>query len=69
MKDIPAIAAAVLSVLLVYTLATEDKRFEKRLIGATAECKSGHYTTAKRGQGVCSGHGGVKYWIEQGPRE
>lgn len=65
MKDYPAIAAAVLAVVLVYVLATEDKRFEARLIGATAECKSGHYTTAKRGQGVCSGHGGVKRWMEK----
>lgn len=65
MKDYPAIAAVVLAVVLVYVLATEDKRFEKLLIGVTAECKSGNYTTAKRGQGVCSGHGGVKRWIEK----
>lgn len=65
MKDYPAIAAAVLAVVLVYVLATEDKRFEKRLIGVTAECKSGNYTTAKRGHGVCSGHGGVKRWMEK----
>lgn len=65
MKDYPAIAAVVLAVVLVYVLATEDKRFEKRLIGATAECKSGNYTTAKRGHGVCSGHGGVKRWMEK----
>lgn len=64
MKDYPAIASVVLAVVLVYVLATEGQRFEKLLIGATAECKSGHYTTAKRGQGVCSGHGGVKRWIE-----
>lgn len=65
MKDYPAIAAVVLAVSLVYVLATESQRFEKRLIGATAECKSGHYTTAKRGHGVCSGHGGVKRWMEK----
>lgn len=37
---------------------------EPKLIGLTAQCESGYYTTAKRGKGVCSGHGGVKRWIE-----
>lgn len=59
------IASIVLGVILVYTLSTEDQRLEARVIGVTAQCANGSFTTAKRGQGVCSSHGGVKRWIEK----
>ncbi len=59
------IASVVLAVILVYTLSTEDQRLEDRVIGVTAKCASGSYTTAKRGPGVCSAHGGVQRWIEK----
>lgn len=66
MKDhICKVAAVVLGVILVYTMSTENQRLEARVIGVTAQCSDGAYTTAKRGQGVCSSHGGVQRWIEK----
>lgn len=59
------IASVVLGVILVYTLSTEDQRLEARVIGVTAQCANGSFTTAKRGPGVCSAHGGVQRWIEK----
>ena len=59
------IASIVLGVILVYTLSTEDQRLESRVIGVTAQCANGSFTTAKRGPGVCSAHGGVQRWIEK----
>lgn len=59
------VASVVLTVILVYTLSTEDQRLEARVIGVTAKCASGSYTTVKRGPGVCSAHGGVQRWIEK----
>jgi hypothetical protein len=59
------IASVVLSVILVYTLSTEDQRLESRVIGVTAQCSNGSFTTANRGPGVCSAHGGVQRWIEK----
>ena len=59
------VAAIVLGVLLVFALSTEDHRLEARVIGVTAQCADGAYTTAKRGPGVCSAHGGVQRWIEK----
>lgn len=59
------IASVVLGVILVYTLSTEDQRLESRVIGITAQCANGSFTTAKRGPGVCSAHGGVQRWIEK----
>lgn len=59
------VAAVVFGVVLVYCLASEDKRLAKRVIGATALCQDGMITTAERGkQGVCAGHGGVKKWLD-----
>lgn len=59
------VAAVVFGVVLVYCLATEDKRFATRVIGATAFCNDDMITTAERGkQGVCAGHGGVKKWLD-----
>lgn len=59
------VAAIVFGVVLVYSLATEDKRLAKRVIGATAFCADGMITTAERGkQGVCAGHGGVRRWLD-----
>jgi hypothetical protein len=59
------IVSVVLGVILVYTLSTEDQRLEARVIGVTAQCANGSFTTAKRGPGVCSAHGGVQRWIEK----
>lgn len=59
------VAVVVLSALLMYCLATEHRRFQSKVIGATAICHSGSISTSPRGQGVCSGHGGVKEWIEK----
>lgn len=58
------VAAVVFGVILVYCLATEDKRMASKVIGATAICQNGKFTTAERGkQGICAGHGGVKKWL------
>lgn len=62
-------AFAIVCALLVYSLSTEEVRHGKKLIGVTAQCKNGMFTTAKKSQGACSSHGGVKYWIEQGAKE
>lgn len=59
----------IVCAILVYALATEEERHGGKLIGVTAQCKDGMFTTAKKSQGACSGHGGVKYWIEQGHGE
>lgn len=58
-------ASIVIALILVVTLSSEDSRLERRVIGVTAQCADGAYTTAKRGPGVCSSHGGVKRWIEK----
>lgn len=65
MKDhVFKVASIIFALCLVYTLSSEDSRLEKRVVGVTAQCADGAYTTAKRGPGVCSSHGGVKRWIE-----
>lgn len=64
-----SVAFAIVCSILVWSLATEEKRHGHKLIGVTAQCKDGMFTTARKSQGACSGHGGVKYWIEQGVRE
>lgn len=56
------LAAAVFGVILVYCLASEDKRLAKRVIGATAFCADGMITTAAK-QGACKAHGGVRKWL------
>lgn len=66
MKDhVFKVATAILALWLVYALSSEDIRLEKRVIGVTAQCVDGAYTTSKRGPGVCSSHGGVRRWIEK----
>lgn len=62
---ISTLAAVFFGVVLVFSLATEHKRAEGMLIGITAECKDGMFTATPRARGVCSGHGGVKRWIEK----
>lgn len=62
-ESIPVIISVILGCLLVFTLATEDQRLQGRVIGVTGQCADGSYTTAKRSQGACSSHGGVKRWI------
>jgi len=54
----------VVACALVAALVLKEQSIESRVIGVTAECNNGRYTTAKRGQGVCSGNDGVKRWIE-----
>lgn len=64
-QTIPIVAAVALGVVLVFCLATEDRRVKSRIIGVTAMCENGMFTTAPRWQqGVCSGHGGVKKWLD-----
>lgn len=63
-KFLLAVTAA-LALLLMYTLATEETRLQKRVIGATGMCHDGAITSSPRGkQGVCSSHGGVKKWFD-----
>lgn len=61
---VPIFMAVIFGCLLVFSLATEDSRLESRIIGVTAKCNDGSYTTTKRSSGVCSSHGGVNRWIE-----
>ena len=69
MKHIPVLAAIALCLLLIYTLATEERRTQSKLIGITAKCNDGMYTSVKRGRGACSSHGGVNYWFDTGVPE
>ncbi len=54
----------VVACALVAALILKEQSIERRLIGVTAECNNGRYTTAERGRGVCSANGGVKRWVE-----
>ena len=69
MKYLCTLVCAILSCLLVYSLATEERRHGEKLIGVTAQCNDGKFTTSKQSQGACSGHGGVKYWMKQGEQQ
>lgn len=69
MKHFPTVLCVILVAVLFYTVSTEESRHGNKLIGVTAQCKDGKFTSAKKSQGACSGHGGVKYWIEQGPKD
>lgn len=65
MKDhFPVICAAILAMMLIYGLATEESRMKSKVIGLTAVCNDGSFSTSPRGRGVCSAHGGVKEWVE-----
>lgn len=54
----------VLSCLLFFDIMYQKHTVHDLVIGVTAECNNGRYSTAPRGQGVCSGNDGVKRWIE-----
>lgn len=54
----------VVACALVAALILKEQSIERRLIGVTAECNNGRYTTAEHGRGVCSANGGVKRWVE-----
>lgn len=58
-----AIAFALVAAFLA-GMAVNEYQMPTRVIGVTAECNNGRYTTAERGRGVCSANGGVKRWIE-----
>jgi len=71
-KTQAALALAVTGVIvmgLMLTGARSDMHADRRavvlssVIGVTAVCKDGMYSTAKRKRGTCSNHGGVKEWI------
>lgn len=61
--EIPIVACILFGLMLVVTLATEDRRIKARIIGVTAICEDGMFTTAPK-QGACRGHGGVKKWLD-----
>ena len=52
------ITIAVLFGLLISTAKAS------KIIGVTAQCEDGYYTTSN-GRGTCAGHGGVKKWIDK----
>jgi hypothetical protein len=53
------VAVSALIGLLLMHVAEEPK-----IIGVTAQCHSGYYTTAI-GRGACSGHGGIKKRVDR----
>lgn len=60
-------ALALVVVLLIFMLAAMLYRQHNaplRFIGVTAECRDGTYTASKSRRGSCSGHGGVKRWLD-----
>jgi hypothetical protein len=63
------LAAIVFGVLLIFALVTDGVRTQNMLIGVTAQCRDGMFTATPRGSGICSGHGGVKKYIEKGIKQ
>lgn len=59
--------AAICVVVLGMAYNTERNSAEEkiltRVIGISAKCKDGMYSTAAKKQGACSGHGGVQHWF------
>lgn len=40
-----------------------DERVRERVIGVSALCRDGMYSTAEKKRGQCAEHGGVERWI------
>ena len=60
-----AVAAVVIALVLMFAvLMYVQQNAPSRYIGIAAECKDGTYSASKTRSGTCSGHGGVKKWIE-----
>lgn len=61
-----AITSAIgLAIMLIDSKNTDtDSLIRKNVIGVTAQCNDGKYTTAKTRRGACSFHGGIKRWYD-----
>ena len=64
MRALPLITLAAAIFLSAPAARAQDKLPEK----ATAQCTDGTWSMAKKQQGACSGHQGVKKWIGAKPR-
>lgn len=67
MREWLVVAAVGAVVMLAMGTITMDKDsiIPRSVIGVSAECKDGMYSTSKRDRGTCSSHGGVRRWIMQ----
>lgn len=68
MDSLKALAWLVAGILLAVCTVVVFDTVEQQLIAykvpaVSAKCKDGTYSTAKRGSGACSRHGGVEVWI------
>lgn len=60
------VAVAAVVVLAMAAVAVDRHSIiTSSVIGVSAQCKDGMYSTSKHDRGTCSGHGGVKRWIMQ----
>lgn len=62
------VAACALSVIALGVGAAGGKErthtaILEKVLGVSAICNDGSYSTSKRKRGTCSGHGGIKEWI------
>jgi len=66
MKFVLGVAAGVclVGVYLLSPRLEPDPDPSQIIGGATAICHDGMLSTSKNRRGTCSGHGGVKRWIE-----
>ncbi len=56
-------AVVVLGVMLMTAQGNKEGLILRSVIGVSAQCQDGMWSTAKRNKGTCSGHGGVKKWL------
>lgn len=59
-------ALVVMGILYAYERDNRDGFIIERVIGVSALCRDGMYSTSKRDNGTCSKHGGVKRWVIEG---
>jgi len=61
------IAGASVTLLAVAAMRTPDTEslIRQGVIGITARCEDGMYTTSDRDNGTCAWHGGVDQWFTQ----
>jgi len=56
-------AAIVLGLLYLEETGNRESVIVRNVIGVSAQCRDGMYSTSRKRAGTCSGHGGVKKWI------
>lgn len=60
-----AAVGGVVALAMAVVNIDRDGIITSSVIGVSAQCEDGMYSTSKHDRGTCSGHGGVKRWIMQ----